>query len=377
MPSYDDYLRYASRTGQFNRQQRADKTTSTTEDQARAKDPTISGNRGITSNYSKRSATYASNPNIAGAFDDDRDFLLDYNVVDRYREDWFTNFSRAGFVDPYNTTKRTKEYLFFTKPDLHIMDGNSINSDISNVSTFFPDAVSRYDGVVEQLQYSYSMNKGPLAPLLSNAVTSSLELPGISADYIETAKNVYQTSISYRGTSFKSDQDFEFSLDFKDSKFLDVYMYFKMYDEYERLKWLGQVSPKLEYIKNKILHDQFSIYKFIVAEDGMTLLYFARVTGVYPTSVPREAMSNIEGEVTYSVNFKGQFIYDMDPRILKDFNNITSDYRGGRNVGNLNLFNTSDKQFEGRWARCPVIYTRDNTYTASLKRNKYYLQWVI
>src|SRR5699024_4748182 len=137
------------------------------------------------------------------------------------------------------------------------------------------------------------------APLLSNAVTSSLELPGISADYIDTAKNVYQTSISYRGTSFKSDQDFEFSLDFKDSKFLDVYMYFKMYDEYERLKWLGQVSPKLEYIKNKILHDQFSIYKFIVAEDGMTLLYFARVTGVYPTSVPREAMSNIEGEVTY------------------------------------------------------------------------------
>ena len=109
----------------------------------------------------------------------------------------------------------------------------------------------------------------------------------------------------------------------------------------------------------------------------MTLLYFARVTGVYPTSVPREAMSNIEGEVTYSVNFKGQFIYDMDPRILKDFNNITSDYRGGRNVGNLNLFNSSDKQFEGRWARCPVIYTRDNTYTASLKRNKYYLQWVI
>ena len=71
MPSYDDYLRYASRTGQFNRQQRADKTTSTTEDQARAKDPTISGNRGITSNYSKRSSTYASNPNIAGAFDDD------------------------------------------------------------------------------------------------------------------------------------------------------------------------------------------------------------------------------------------------------------------------------------------------------------------
>lgn len=311
-------------------------------------------------------------------FDDTKELLLPYNIADRYAENsnWFDSYSRFGYIDPYNTNKKTKEYLFFTKPDLHLMDGSYINSELSTASTFFIDAIDRYRSVVEQLQYSYSLNKGPLAPLLSNAVTSSLELPSVSADYIESPKNVYQTMISYRGSSFKSDQDYEFSLDFKDTKFLDVYMYFKMYDEYERLKWLGQVSPpKLEYIKNKVLHDQFSIYKIVVAEDGMTILYFARAMGVYPTSVPRESISNIDGELTYSVSFKAQFVYDMDPRILLDLNRITASHRSGKK--NLPIYDVENHRPNGTWAAFPVVYIRNDTSTDIGRRNKYYLMWVV
>ena len=332
----------------------------------------------ILASYAPLSSTIENNPELVAKFSEakERDYLLDYNVLDRYKEDWFHYYSRTPFIDPYNTNRRTKEYLFFTKPDLQIIKSDKTNIDLTAHSPFFADAVSRYPNVVEQLQSSYygTENPGYLAPLLSNAVTNSLELPGISADYMETGKNVYQTMITYRGTSYKSDQDYDFSLEFRDSKFLDVYMYFRMYDEYERLKWMGYVNTPLHYVKNKILHDQFSIYKIITAEDGMTILYWARAMGVYPISVPRDSISNIEGELTFSVNFKAQFVYDMDPRILIDLNKVAAQQR--RNGSKkLPLFSMSDKQFEGTWASSPEIYFRPEQDNEIRRRNKYYLLW--
>ena len=297
--------------------------------------------------------------------------LQDHNIVNKYRSGFYDKFSRYGYIDPYNIARKTKEYLFFTKPDLHIFNGGwSLNPEIAN-STFFQNAAINYHSVAYMLQNSMSSNTLPFIPMLSNAVASSLEFPGISADYIETAKNVYGTSMHYRGSSFKSDQDFDFSLDFKDGKNLDIYMFFKMYDEYERLKWLGQVSPPSDnYIVNKVLHDQFSIYKFIVGEDGMSILFFGRVVGVMPTSVPRDSIGNMEGDLTLSVSFHGKFVYDMDPRIISDFNSLTASYRSGHRV--YELYNKDTKENDGRWAHCPFIHSR---YTNL--GTKYYLRWTI
>jgi len=170
-----------------------------------------------------------------------------------------------------------------------------------------------------------------------------------------------------------SDRDFDFSLEFKDSKFLEVYMFFKMYDEYERLKWLGQVSPRDNYIRNRVLHDQVAIYKIITAEDGMTILYWARATGCMPLSVPRDSMSGLDGELTFSVNWKAQFVEDMNPNILIDFNKILKSYKGNREL--LPIYNRDIKQADGTWPTCPYIFTRKNAITQKEKFNKYYLVW--
>lgn len=299
------------------------------------------------------------------------DLLQDHNIVNKYRAGFYNKFSRYGYIDPYNIAHKTKEYLFFTKPDLHLFDGGwSLNPEIRN-STFFANAAITHREVAYMLQNSMPSNRLPFIPMLSNAVSSSLDLPGISADYIETAKNVYGTAMHYRGSSFKSDQDFDFSLDFRDSKNLDVYMLFKIYDEYERLKWLGSVSPPSdEYIVNKVLHDQFSIYKFIVAEDGMSILYYARVVGVIPTSVPRDSIGNMEGDFTLPVSFHGKFVYDMDPRILYDFNTLVSSYTRGHST--YDLYNKDTKDNDGRWAHCPIIVPG-----SSKIKTKYYLRWTI
>ena len=43
-------------------------------------------------------------------------------VYDKVDSGWDKAFSRIGIVDPYNTSANTYEYVFFTKPDLHIME---------------------------------------------------------------------------------------------------------------------------------------------------------------------------------------------------------------------------------------------------------------
>ena len=330
----------------------------------------------ISNKYLPGSPTISNNSKLVKSMSDDSDILMNHAIVDRYNIDWYNKFNRFGYIDPFNSIKHSKEYIFITKPDLNFYDETgSIVQDITDVSTFFADAIDRYSDVADQLQYSKSSDKGPFIQLLSNAINGPLELPGISADTIDTAKNVYGTKISYRGTSESSDRDYDFSLEFKDSRYLEVYMLFKMWDEYERLKWLGQVKPKRKYIENRILHDQVSIYKFIVAEDGMSLLYWARAVGCMPLSVPRDSMSNLDGELTFSTNWKAQFVYDMDPRILIDFNKITNSYR--KNRKDLPIFNSDTMTTDGRWARCPYILTRANTSNRKEKFNKYYLGWTI
>lgn len=309
-----------------------------------------------------------------------------YNRIDGH---WDKRFTRVPIIDPYTTLQGTREYLFFTKPDLHLYGNNNggysitdftnKNTELTSRSSFFADALERYPRVVDQLQYSKSSGDsgGPLSPLLSNAVASNLDLPSISADTIDTPQNVYGTKIEYRGTSYKSDEGFDFSLTFKDTKYLEVYMWFKMYDEYERMKWKGQVTPtRDEYRRFKILHDQMAIYKFIVADDGMSLVYYARIMGCFPTSVPRETFNRLEpGEIQYDVNWHGFDVQELDPVILADFNNITRSYRESSGNGALRLYDVNNHAFNPEWALCPFIYQRENINNELDQMNKYYLLW--
>ena len=66
------------------------------------------------------------------------------------------------------------------------------------------------------------------------------------------------------------------------------------------------------------------VYKFIVAEDMETIIYYAYLWGLFPTSCPREAFSdpNFSDGLTFSVNFEAAFIEDMNPTILYQFNKL-------------------------------------------------------
>lgn len=335
----------------------------------------------------RRSSTLSNNSDIIfNENNSDIQRLMRANgIFDREQMEWYNKFARIGLIDPYNALTNTKEYIFITKPDLYLMNkSNGTVSPILAKNPFFIDAISRWHHSAAQLQSSYLdfSHSSPFMTMLSNSVTSTLDVPGLSADMIDTSGNMNGTKISYRSTSYKSDESHDFNLEFEDDKNLDIYMIFKMWDEYEKLKWSGMLdfsSSEADetwqnYIINKVLHDQVSIYKFIVAEDGYRIVYYARIVGCVPTSIPRDAFSDTSSTEPQklTVGWRGHFVRDMDPIILNHFNTISMTSQTSGNY--LPLFDDAAHGFNGNeWASAPYVYTKESERTG---RKEYFLRWM-
>lgn len=252
----------------------------------------------------------------------------------------FNKFSRFGYLDPtHELVTGTREYLFFSRPDLHLVETgepNKMYSKLKNIP-FFIEAFNRYKLSYYSLQQYFGGKAGTrdyggvnidfsnkFIPLLSNMVTSTFDLPDITATDVLNNQNLYQINTSYREGSIASDLQYDFTLEFKDTKYLDVYMLFKIYDEYFRAKYMEEIMPtRYDYIINKIYPEALSIWKVIVDDTGR-IMYWAKATGCTPMSVPRGTISNIEGNIKFSVNWKAQFVKDMDPINLAELNYLTS-----------------------------------------------------
>ncbi len=304
--------------------------------------------------------------------------VLDANgLFSRSDIDIYNNIYRYGKFDPYGALQNTKEYLFFTKPDLHIMNGKTgnLNSELQ-YEPFFIELLARYPKVIEQLQASADKSNNPFCLLLSNNVASNLDVPGMQATTIDNPTNIYGTSYEYIGSSEASDDNFDFSLEFKDTKYLDTYMFFKAYNEYQILKRHGRVSPPdmQKYTVNKVLHDQIGIYKIVVDSDYKNIIYYAYYCGVMFKSLPRDVFSGSEFNegLRYSIDLKAAFVEDMNPLILRDFNILTENFRLQNTSKNLEVFDVAAGMISGTPAKSAFI---KNTRESISNRARYQLIW--
>lgn len=272
-----------------------------------------------------------------------------------------SSFYRVKRIDPYYMVEGGIEYLFFTKPDLNLIDSDGTltkkrfadtgtdglkAADIeggANAIPYFRDLMNNgYKRTFSDLCYSHSTELGfdkcPFVRILSNRKTSNMDVPDITTQELETSRNMYGTKLYYPTSSMTSDENFEFNIEFEDTQYLEVYHFFKAYDMYRQMKWLGIVAPDIKYVTNKILHDHMSVYKFIVDVDGETLLYWAKATGVYPKTISRSSFNEFQdkGGLKINVQFKvSGWFEDMDPNILTDYNELIRNWINGRDSGSL------------------------------------------
>lgn len=308
---------------------------------------------------------------------------LNYNhfyTRQEIRENKYTKFSRFGFFDVYEHNSNTREYIFFTKPDLHLFTPGTVtlNSEIASMP-FFTNCATNYRKVMCQLQQSadttYTKNS-PFCNLLSNSATSRIDLSDISIDKLETATNIYSNKLEYPLATTTSSNLQEFNLEFEDNKFLDVYMFFRIWYEYELLKIKGLVTPPPKggdayyYTKNKILHDQMAVYKITVGEDMETIIHWAKFWGVYPNTIPRSTFSDaLDGVIKFSVSFTSQWIEDMEPTILSDFNAVVSTKKNQYSK-DINIYKSD--MVNGEWCNIPYI-TRQTSELNN--RSVFKLKW--
>ena len=333
------------------------------------------------------SADAADKATFGISADTDKDNL--HNLLNAngifYPEDYddYNSFYIFPRNDPYKMFGTTREYLFITKPDLHIFgarnksngvpDYNNNSSLVNNYELnpelrsvpFFLDLYNRgYRSVLTSLQKSAYLTTGevnsPFVNLLSNYKNSNVDLSDIIVGEEETASNIYATRLFYRKPSDSADEDNEFSIEFKDNKYLSCYLWFKAYDLYEQQKYHGMVTPTdINYIKYKILSDQMTVFKIVVGEDGETIVYWACLWGCYPKSVPRSSFSDLptDGQLKFTVNWKATFQQDMDPMILTHFDTLCKEYKAS-NKGNfitMNLYDSDIGAMTGKKAVIPGI----------------------
>ena len=340
-------------------------------------------------------------------------------IPDRLSANWYNKCNRFGWVDPFNHDRVTREFLFFTKPDMNFFNvdqnvamnynGNTIEARNYNTAaetratsaininfaelnpelktnTIINEVFNRAPSILGQLQSSVTNPDGSKCPfmyLLTNAVQSKLDLPGISAESKESTQNHYGTTIQYRGHSLKSDNSYDFSLTFGDTAYLEIYLLAKCYDEYIRACKFGRVTPRPIYIKNRIIPDYFSIYKFLIGSDGETILYYAKLTGCYFVDVPRGDFGDPpDTGFKYSLSFHAQFVEDMDPIILSEFSQLTKKYLS--NNYTLLPTNSNATTVNNNWGKMPIIIKADQSdpiYGKRVKRRNgvkydYFLRWV-
>lgn len=286
-----------------------------------------------------------------------------HNVFKRNEIDLYNKTYRFGLFNPYGAISTTREFLFFTKPDLHIVKRDDDTGDIQNTLNsglhdvpFWTELYANRKNTIAMLQSSYRYPNDPFNHFLQNQVISNLDVPALSAETIDTPTNMYGVGYSYRGSSEASDDNPEFSLEFRDSRWLDTYYFFKAYEEYETLKHHGVIRPWRKYIQEKIIHDQFSIYKFLVDEDMETIVYYGKMYGVMPKSLPRDVFSNptFDNGLSYSIDFKAAFYEDMKPDIIADFNSLSKEYYASLPY-NISVYNKVMDRTDNRAAKAAYI----------------------
>ena len=290
-------------------------------------------------------------------------------IFDRSEIDLVNKRYRYGINTPSDSIHTVKEYLFFTKPDLCIYPYlKDLNVGLQN-QVYWLELLDKNPEILYCLQDSLDRNGDHFNHLLENTVQSNLSIPGLSSEMVDTPTNLYGVGYQYHGSAEASDDSFDFSLEFRDVKGLPVYHFFRAYEDYQVLKHHGVLETKLQYILDKILYDQYSIYKFLVDEDGETIVYYAKLYGVKSKSLPRDVFENVQYDngLSYTIDFNAAFFEDMRPNIIADFNDL-SRLRYDNAKYNLGIYNGVLGRNDPRPATAAFVFEDKDT-------KKYKLRW--
>lgn len=239
----------------------------------------------------------------------------------------YNSFNRNKIAFPDKELNKTFAYVFFTRPDLNILQRGATAKDL---------VLTKQVSYDKKYQYLWENNPWCLKSLvqagnsyhkfmvfLSNEALS-FEVGDVVLKTIEHGETFNGHKIIYGRSDIESNVAGEMSIRYVDTVNLDVFKLHLAWVDYINKVSRGVFCPKRDYIKSKILDYASSCYYFLCGPDGSTILYWQKLTGVFPTNTSENTFSWDSGtllakpeiNIKYSYSFKNT----MDPIILSEFN---------------------------------------------------------
>jgi hypothetical protein len=258
-----------------------------------------------------------------------------YNIVGEtgYKniaDNLFKRFNRFKIAFPDDQLGKTFSHVFFTRPSLNLLTtkGDALNSQFANDPLFgylYKNNKSLIQALTTHLSSTHDFH-----PFLSNAA-SSFELTDEYIKTIEIGETFTGWKVQYGRHNIESNTAGQFAVHYTDDAYFNIYKTHKAWTEYISRVYRGAASPDRENIKKKILDYAASVYYFICAADGETILFWSKYYGVFPLNAPASAGSWNKGNEVKLPDFNINYAYaikeDVNPITLAEFNmNSSADF---------------------------------------------------
>lgn len=279
--------------------------------------------------------------------------------VDIVLDQMFSQFNRWNVAFPDYHLARTHTKIFFTRPDLNIMTSINEMHSQAKIDPFYSYIYENQPNVIKYLT-KYASSSHQFNPMISNN-PKSFEISDEYIKTVEAGETYTGYKIFYGRNDIESKAAGEISINYIDDRNLDIYKMHKVWVDYISKVYRGEFSPKIKYKHNKTLDYAVSVYYFLLAQDGETVLFWSKFTGVFPTNTSSSTFSWDKDTMTkmpeISIKYAYSFKRDLDPTNLAEFNTLSSNY------GAANSLRTYEPSLLGMgptWAGAPFIVVGKN-----------------
>ena len=271
------------------------------------------------------------------------------------------SFNRNKVMYPDKELNKTFAYVFFTRPDLNILDYG-----VTAPGKFSINSNSAAD---PKYSYIFNNNSNTLRSLVKNGNPNHkflvfLSNEARSFEVEDTVLKTYEHGETYNGskiiygrTDHDSNSSGEMDIRYVDNVNLDIFKMHLLWVDYISKVSRGVFVPKEEYITNRILDYACSCYYFLCGPDGNTILYWQKLTGVFPMNTGENAFSWDSGTLLSSPEINIKYAYSMrtsmDVVHLDEFNSLSN--KGGLN-NFKNIYSPENVQTGSTLTHCPWVW---------------------
>lgn len=253
------------------------------------------------------------------------DIDVDKYSLEEEKVNIFTDFNRYsvlnGVPDYY---ENGYGYLFITTPNLNIGGGTGSNRNLE-ADSFLYNLNKREPHIVKSLTNGLDYGSSPIIKILSNSMIT-FETRDLSMKTI-TTHETFEGYKTLMPTSFvESMSGDQFSISYRESPDLEIMKLHKCWLDYIFNLRRGKFVPDATTLSRGELDFMSAAYFFATKPDGRTITYFAKYTGVAPTSIPYSTLSFKKGDHSSDLEFPYSYSYmykeDLNPDIILDFKSL-------------------------------------------------------